>query len=81
MLADSIWKGFGGGRSAEAKLWDAYRQSSNLKAKFSNARDYFLSSFNRWRQDPGQFSKKYPREGKLLKKIWDTFQEGLSEVE
>jgi len=79
MLADSLWKSFGGGRSAEGHLWEAYRSSSNLKHKFAASRDYFISSFSRWRQDPGQFAKKYPREAKLLKKIWDAFQEGLPE--
>jgi hypothetical protein len=81
LLADTLWKSFGGGRSAEGHLWEAYRSSSNLKHKFATRRDYFISSFSRWRQDPGQFAKKYPREAKLLKKLWNVFQEGLPEGE
>lgn len=81
MLADALWKNFKGGRSTDGHLWDAYRSSSNLKHKFVTRRDYFLSSFNRWRQDPGQFAKKYPREAKLLKKEWSDFQKDLPESE
>jgi hypothetical protein len=82
--AKLLWEQMGGGpniKSAQSKIWDAYRASSNLNAKFSSGRDYFISSFSRWRQDSGQFTKKYPREAKLLKKLWDAFQEGLPEGE
>lgn len=81
MLADAMWKTMGGGRSAAAKQWEAYRSSSKLSSRISNARDYFISSFNRWRQDPKDFTKKFPREAKLLKSSWDTFSEALPEGE
>jgi len=83
VVADTMWKMFAGERTPEGmpirKLWEAYRQASNIGAKFTSGRDYFTSSFSRWRQDPGKFSKKYPREAKQLKRTWDAFQAEFSE--
>jgi len=76
-LADLLWKdlvALAVDVQQKAKLWKLIDNHQTLR--LSSPPEGITSSplFNRWRQNPGKFSKKYPREGKMLKDIWDTFQ-------
>jgi len=77
VLADELWKNMGGGRSMGARVWEMYRSSSRQKSHIHEARDYFISSFVRWKQDPSKFNKAYPREGKVLNQLWSEFESSL----
>lgn len=77
LVADQLWKDMGGGRSMGAKVWEMYRASSRQKSHINTARDYFVSSFTRWKDDPSKFTKNYPREAKLLNQLWDQFESSL----
>lgn len=67
--ADNAWKSMGGGRSSGAKVWEMFRTSSRQKSHIQNARDYFISSFVRWKDDPNKFTKAYPREARVLNEM------------
>jgi hypothetical protein len=65
----------GGGRSAEAKLWEKYRQGSRSGAyKVPTAKDYFITSAVRFNRDPGAFKTRYPKEYNLIDKIYDVYK-------
>jgi len=69
--ADQLWKGIGGARSAEGKRWNDFLEGArgSVKRHFDSGRDYFISSFYRWYQDPKSFSKSFPRESKIFNDI------------
>lgn len=77
MVADQLWKSMGGGRSMGAKVWEGFRSSSRQKGHIHNARDYFISSFVRWKQAPKHFGRNYPREAKVLDQLWKEFELSL----
>jgi len=80
MVADELWRnltGRAGERSLGAKLWEMYRASSRQSSHIRTARDYFISSFVRFKQDPVKFTKAYPREAKVLRQLWDEFEASL----
>lgn len=62
MLADQLWKDMGGTKSMGGKLWDMYAEDAGYSG---TAKDYFVSSFLKWKRDPQGFSKKSPREANL----------------
>lgn len=68
-MADQAWKDMGGGRSMGARVWEMYRSSSRQSSHIKDARDYFVSSVVRWKQDPVKFAKSYPREAKVLQQL------------
>jgi len=78
LLADQLWKDIvGGGRSSGAKVWELYRKSSRQSSHIANSRDYFISSFTRWKDNPAKFTKNYPREAKLLNQLWAQYEASL----
>lgn len=81
LIADQLWKESGGGRSWVAKVWEQYRASSRQAPHIKTGRDYFISSFVKWREDPSKFARAHPREGKLLNKLWAEFETSLGGVE
>lgn len=78
LIADQLWKDMGGGRSSGARVWELYRKSSRQSSHIANGRDYFISSFIRWKENPGKFVKSYPREAKLLNQLWTEFEASLA---
>jgi len=78
LVADQLWRDMGGGRSMGAKVWEMYRKSSRQAPHIHSARDYFVSSFVRWRNDPAKFERAYPREAKVLKQLWSEFEQSLT---
>lgn len=81
LVADQLWKDMGGGRSMGAKVWEMYRSSSRQKSHIKTNRDYFVSSFVRWKQDPVKFERAYPREAKLLMQLWQQFEASVGGVQ
>jgi hypothetical protein len=77
MVADQLWKSMGGGRSLGSKVWEMFRSSSRQKSHINTSRDYFISSFVRWKQAPKHFTKAYPREAKVLNQLWKEFEVSL----
>jgi hypothetical protein len=68
-MADQAWREMGGARSGGARVWEMYRASSRQSSHIHDARDYFISSVVRWKQDPAKFSKAYPREARVLQQL------------
>jgi len=79
LIGDSLWKGIGGTRSVAGKRWQELLDSSRgaVKSHFTTGRDYFISSYYRWKQDPSKFRKNYPRESKLLEEAQKAFEESV----
>lgn len=77
MVADQLWKSMGGGRSLGSKVWEMFRSSSRQKSHINTSRDYFISSFVRWKQAPKHFTRSYPREAKVLNQLWKEFETSL----
>ena len=86
--ADALWKAMGGARSAEGKRWNQLLKNTTgvIKQHFTTGRDYFISSFYRWKKDPMKFSKSHPREARMfesmrkdpdLEDIWRAFEIGV----
>jgi len=71
--AERIWGMIGGGRSVGGKLWERFRQSSRLSSKINNSKDYFKSSFIRWKEQPKSFRKNFPREAAILDEVWSKY--------
>lgn len=67
--ADELWKFIGGTRSLGAKVFENLRQASRQRTHIQTARDYFISSYVRWKQAPKDFARKYPREAKILEQL------------
>jgi len=65
--AARAWKMMGGMRTLSGQNWELYRKGSRQSSHIQDARDYFISSFTRWKSDPAKFEKAYPREARLLK--------------
>ena len=80
LIGDSLWKGIGGTRSIAGKRWQELLDSSRgaVKTHFTTGRDYFISSYYRWKQDPSKFRKNYPRESKLLEEAQKTFDQSVT---
>ena len=68
LIADQIWKDGGGNNSVGAKIWEQYKKESKT-AHLDTPRDYFVSSYIKWKDDPEKFKKKHPREADLLKRL------------
>jgi len=79
LIGDSLWKEIGGTRSVAGKRWQELLNSSRgaVKSHFKTGRDYFISSYYRWKQDPLKFRKNYPREAKLLEQAQKIFEESI----
>jgi len=77
--ASRIWAITGGGRSVSGHMWEQLRKSSRQSAHIDDAKDYFKSSFIRWRENPAHFKKNYPREDKLLNETWEKYGIDLPE--
>jgi hypothetical protein len=74
-IASQLWKDMGGEQSLGAKLWEMYKQES--KASHGSARDYFISSFVRWRAAPQAYEKANPREARILQSLAETLEGSL----
>ena len=79
LIGDSLWKEIGGAKSIAGKRWRELLDSSRgaVKSHFKTGRDYFISSYYRWKQDPLKFRKNYPREAKLLEQAQKIFEESI----
>jgi len=79
LIGDSLWKEIGGTKSIAGKRWRELLDSSRgaVKSHFKTGRDYFISSYYRWKQDPLKFRKNYPREAKLLEQAQKIFEESI----
>jgi len=77
-VAEQLWKdAVGGGRSMGGKMFENLRNSSRQRSHIKNAKDYFISSFVRWKQDATGFKRAYPREAKILEQVWGEFEASL----
>lgn len=74
LMMDDLWKSTGGLRSSVGMRWKDLWQASRLKGKVSSAKDYFLSSAIRFKEDPARFAKSFPREAKLLESIGEAYK-------
>jgi hypothetical protein len=70
-----VWMNMGGGKSSTGTMWANYLKGSNLRNKIHTAKDYFLSSVVRYNNDPKKFAGWFPREKKLLDKMYDDYAE------
>jgi hypothetical protein len=77
MIADSMWKNMGGTKSLGAKVWDMFRSTQRKEEHIKTARDYFISSFVRWKQAPRKFSNTHPKEARVLGQLWQEFETSL----
>jgi len=75
--ATELWQQIGGGRSAVGKLFKHYlnAQRAAIKKTFPTASDYFTHCYMRFKIDPKQFKRAYPREAKVLEHIAKTFED------
>lgn len=78
MLGDVMWKDMGGAKSEEGRKWKIFvtQRAGRYRSKgtAADAKDYFVSSFNKWRVDPKGFAAKHPREAKSLEAQFGEFQ-------
>jgi len=83
LIADTLWKEMGGSRSIGGKKWQEYLEHAPgmIRKNYTTGRDYFISSFNKWRNDPKGFSRTHPREGRILEEVWKTFEDSITQAE
>lgn len=79
LIAEALWKDIGGAKSPGGKWWQELLNSSRgvIKTHFTTGKDYFVSSYYRWTQDPVRFRKNFPRETKLLEQAKKKFEESV----
>lgn len=77
-LLEMYWKEMGGGRSVSGRYWANLAKGSRTKYK-PDTFDYFIRSGLKFRDDPEKFTKRYPREGKLMTEIWNDIEQRLGE--
>jgi len=65
LIADQLWKDGGGNSSVGAKVWGELQKKSNTK-HLDTPRDYFISNFIKYKNDPAKLKKKSPNEYRLL---------------
>lgn len=68
-LADEIWRVGGGGRSMMGRAWNAYMLGGKHIEHIKTNRDYFISCFVKWTQDPVKWAKGHPREAKVMEQM------------
>jgi len=76
-IADRLWKNMGGTKSVSAKVWDIFRSTQRREEHIRTTRDYFISSFVRWRQAPRKFANTHPNEARVLDQLWREFEKSL----
>jgi hypothetical protein len=72
---DDMWQGSGGARSSYGEQWRDYRKSFSMQNNIKTPKDYFISSAVRYKNDPAQFAKRFPREKKLLDRMAEGYKE------
>jgi hypothetical protein len=78
VTADAMWKFMGGGRSAFGRMWQMYNDSAPSKFKSSEAKDFFVKTFLRYRTNPENALKTQPREAKALHTLYTEFESSLT---
>jgi hypothetical protein len=77
LIADQLWREMGGMKSTAGQMWEMYRKASRQAPHIKTGRDYFIRSFVRFHEDPAKFKKSYPREAKILKRVWKEYLESV----
>lgn len=77
LIADQLWRDGGGAGSIGGQIWKKLKQDSKGN-HLDSARDYFISSFVKWKRDPEKFEKNHPREANLIRQLNDEFDASQS---
>ena len=73
LIADQLWKDSGGNGSVGARVWQTFLDESGSQ-HLDSPRDYFISSYLRWKVDPEKFRKQKPREARLIRQLDQEFK-------
>lgn len=79
LIADQLWKDGGGNHSIGAKVWEDLLDEAQIE-HLESPRDYFISSYVSWKDDPEKFRKKHPKETRLLRQLDNEFDASHQEV-
>lgn len=77
LIADQLWKDMGGDESMGSSMWDKLRKEAKGDA-METPKDYFMSSFIKYKTDPGKFRKNFPKEANLISQLADEFEASVS---
>lgn len=80
LIADQLWKDSGGDESLGGKIWADLKKQSPSSRHLDSARDYFISSFVKYKMDPPKYSKAHPREARLISRLSDAFEASQPEA-
>lgn len=75
LIADQLWKDGGGSKSVGAEVWRSLMKKGTDGRHLETPRDYFISSFIKWTNDPVKFKKTKPTEARLLESLMTAFEE------
>jgi len=78
LIADQLWKDSGGNESFAADVWGMLKKGSKAH-HLDSPRDYFVSSFVKYTNDPVKFKKSHPQEARLIKQLKDEFNASQTE--
>jgi hypothetical protein len=68
--AEQIWKEMGGARSVAGRIWKIRLEEAKGVQKVNKTpKDWFVTCYTKYKANPYNFSKSYPREANLLKQI------------
>jgi hypothetical protein len=73
VVADQLWKDSGGEGSIAEEVWRRLKKGSGVK-HLDSPRDYFISSFIKYHNDPVAFKQKHPQEARLIKQLTEEFE-------
>jgi hypothetical protein len=77
LIADQLWKDSASEGSIAEQVWNGYRKDSGDKS-FDSARDYFISSFVKYKLNPVNFTRNKPKEARLIRQLSDEYDASVS---
>jgi hypothetical protein len=72
LIADQLWKESNASGVAGKEVWGRLKKASG-KSHLDSPRDYFISSFIKYNNDPVKFRKSHPNESRIIKQLKEEF--------